>query len=438
MLHAPYGLQRELLGRAGTDHQGCPRFHDFPKAWAAYELTGRVDRQALEDALASVFDAADVFRQTIAGARAGGRTVDPPRHPCFAADSTEAAERRFRSAILPLLFDPGDLAAGARPFSLTVHAPGRTLLALGADHAFLDGYSLSVLLRAVTRDYQCRVRNEEPAPLPPGIPVLAARFRNPSERTDLARHFAACPQPATSLSLPGTRELPPEHWEAHDTHQFLVTAADAGGLRAWCARRSVAVSAAWRALVQFTASVWRRDEEPVPVLYARLGRTGTDALRAVGPFYESVVSLPGPRLSGDFDTWAGQGAEPGIEAPPLLGAWLSDFTGQRRLDLYRLVSFNYLPLPRPVRLDDATAAPVGGPLLAGLQPRPPQRLEKRNGVHAVVYRLTAGRFLVQVRADPRIAGTAKGFGQALRQALLLMGEGAPVSVVRRSVADAWG
>lgn len=437
MLHSPYGLQRELLGRARPDHQGCPRFHDFPKAWAAYELTGHVNRPALRDSLRDVFDAVDVFRHAIPGTQAAGRPVDAPRHLCFSADSVEAAESCFRSVILPLLFNPGDLAAGARPFSLTVHTPGRTLLALGADHAFLDGYSLSVLLRAVTRNYQCRLRGQEPAALPAAVPVLAAQFRNPATRTDLVRHFSACPPPATGLALPGAVELPPKLWEAHDTDQFLVTAADASGLRAWCAQRSVTLSAAWRVLVQFTASVWRHDGEPVPVLYSRLGRTGTESLRTVGPLYESTIALPGPKPSDDFDTWAEQAADPGTEPPPLLGSWLSDFTGQQRLDLYRLVSFNYLPLPRPVQLEDASAAPVGGPLLAGLAPRPPQRLEKRNGIHTVVYRLTAGRFAVQVRTDPRLAGTARGFSRALRQTVDLVGTGAPHAKVRRMVTDAW-
>ncbi|MGI5336524.1 hypothetical protein ACQEVS_03510 [Streptomyces sp. CA-181903] len=368
MLHSPYGLQRELLGRARPDRQGRPRFHDFPKAWAAYELTGPIDRVRFRDSLHHVFGAVDVFRHAIPGTRAAGRPVDAPRHLCFDDESVETAESRFRGAILPLLFDPGDLAAGARPFSLTVHAPCRTLLALGADHAFLDGYSLSVLLRAVTRDYQGRLRGAEPVTPPTAMPVLAARFRDPATRTDLARHFAACPPPATGLELPGAAEPPPQLWEAHDTEQFLVSAADAGGLRTWCTRRSVTLSAAWRALVQFTASVWRHEEKPVPVLYSRLGRTGTDSLRTVGPFYESALALPGPRLAGDFDTWVEQAADPGIEAPPLLGSWPSDFAGQQRLDEYRLVSFNYLPLPRPVRLDGVCAAPVGGPLLAGLAP----------------------------------------------------------------------
>lgn len=440
MLREPYGLQRELLGRAERDGDGRPRFHDFPKAWAGFDIAGPLDEGVLDRAVREAVAATDVFGRLLPGSGSGDSdkgAVEAPRHVRVAADDPDSARTGFRRAVTPLVFDRSDLSSGARPFSLIVHAPDRTLLAMGADHAFLDGYSVSVLLRAAARNYHRRLRGDGPVAVPAALPLLASQFRDPGERADLKEHFGACPRPASGLGRPGSPELPPEQWHAHDTDLFAVPLADSQALRSWCSHRSIPVSSAWRSIVQFTASVWSA-ELPVPVLYARWGRTQTDSLRAVGPFYESTIARSEPAFTGGFDGWVERASDPAVEAPPLLGSWLTDFVGQRGLDLYRLVSFNYYPLPRAVRLGGAMATPAGRDLLAGLRPEHTQRLEKRNAVHTVTYRLHDGRFAVQLMTDPRLAGPARSFGRALSYAVQILGTGASVAAARRSLADTWG
>jgi hypothetical protein len=436
MLHVPYGLQRELVGRAEPDGNGRPSFHDFPKAWAAFNIAGPLDQAVLDRSLRDAFASVDVFARLLPGRETpDDGAVEAPRHVRITADDTDSALNGFRRAITALVFDRSDLSSGARPFSLTVHTPDQTLLAMGADHAFLDGYSLSVLLRVVARNYHRHVRGDEPVTMPPALPLLASQFRDPADRPDLTDHFGACPRPASGLGLPGSPQLPPELWHAHDTHLFAVPLADSQILRSWCAHRSIPVSSAWRAIVQFTASV--RSEEPVPVLYSRWGRTGAGSLRAIGPFYESTVARSESRFANGFDCWVEQASDPAVEAPPLLGSWLTDFVGQPALDLYRLVSLNYYPLPRAVRIGGAIATPAGRDLLAGLRPEHAQRLEKRNAIHTVVYRLHDGRFALQLMTDPRLAGPARDFGRALNCAVRILGTGASVDSARCSLADEW-
>lgn len=425
----PYGVQLELLARAGVDHDGLARFHQFPKAWEAFEIEGHLDPARLERAIERAFQGTDTLTSPIPGYPPG--RVAPARHGTHCVDDRATARQLFRQTVVQLAYDRNDLLAGARPWSLLVCSGSYSILAFGADHAFLDGYSLTLLLRNIAEEYGT-IKDSRGLAVEASYLSRIAAIQQEAGLDDLKAHVKRCPAPHASLRMTGEIQIAPQEWHAHDEAHFTLTPEDSQSLIEWCARHEVSPGGVWRSLVQFVASAWVA--APLPVLYSRLGRPSLKSLHVVGPLSESVVAAAVPFVDGEFGSWVAAAADRSLEGPPLHGNWLSELVGQGGLDKYRLVSFNYYPPARATRMGAAAIAQSADPeLVAGLTSREPVQLEKRNGIVVTVCRTREGLFEVWLLADPRIVGPAVDFGRALNEASKSLAKGLNVNDVKSRI-----
>jgi hypothetical protein len=385
-----YGAQRELLLLSETDHDGVPRNNPMPRAWLLWAIRGDVDESRFVAALRLVAAANDVWHCRFSPTPDGPLLVrDPaPRPlPVTVADVGHAPvdERVARAgeALAEAVYAPMDLRHDPLARACLVRlGPHDHALTVVVDHGFADGHTLTGFVRRVAATYRDpqRPRSSVPSFLAHAATAVSDARRPASQ----AFWAAATATPVPAVSFPGGQWKPWWECDATGARSIQLDPPDLAALRAGMARTGATAPGAFLAAMSFLAGIWAT--APVPVLYARAGRSSRESLAVPGPLHEAVVSVAPTGVPRSLADWVRAHATTNAAAPPLLGQWLTDFGGVPTLRERRRLVLNVQSPLRTFNLGTARIGPAGKALHASI--RPPNGhpgFPARNALHLAVH-----------------------------------------------------
>lgn len=336
-----YGVQKEIVRRSVQDEHGSLGNHSFPRAWDGYVIKGHVDASKLAQVAERTLNAIDSLNYCITplGLSAPNKDFANAQVSVMSANSEMAAREKVSELLGLYVYEPRNLSKGPRPFFIICTQPGGALVALGADHAFIDGLSLSNITRAVTLSYDTTGihfgrRNVDDY----FASVRHLRKAAKIPHNDMLHYYGMLPQPVYDLNFPNGSAVDLKDWDAASTFTWKVPFRVSSELGRLARRLGVNISALFMHLFQLSCSLNVRGA--VPVVYARHGRSRKELIRAIGPFYESVVRPACSDFNCTLTEWLSRSCS-APECPPYDGAWLTDAIEQDKVAGYRGISFNY-------------------------------------------------------------------------------------------------
>jgi hypothetical protein len=290
-----YGAQRELLLLSQTDEDGVPSDNPMPRAWLLWAIRGDVDQSRFVATLRLVAAANDVWHCRFSATPDGPRLVRdsaPYPLPVTVVDVSHAPEgervARAGEAFAQAVYAPMDLRHDPLARACLVRlGPHDHALTVVVDHGFADGSTLTGFVRRVAATYRDpqRPRSAVPSFLAHAATAVSDA-RRPASR---AFWTAAMSPPVPAVSFPGGQWKPWWECDATGAQSIELDPPDLAALRAGMSRTAATAPGLFLAAMSFLAGIWAT--APVPVLYARAGRSSRESLAVPGPLHEAVVSV---------------------------------------------------------------------------------------------------------------------------------------------------
>jgi hypothetical protein len=397
----PYGAQREMLLLSDRDAAGLPVRNPMPRAWLLWRIQGPLDVPAFTEALRQVAAEQDSWHTRFTPTGEGPRLVlADPTGPMPVAHLTPSADQ-VGLALSEILYAPMDLRGDplARA-ALARLADGDHVLLVVADHATSDGMTLTSFLRRTVARYRhpTSALAEVPSFLAHTAAVATDEGRPASQRF-WAEAVAA---PVPEIRFPGGVWKPWPDCDATRATPFGFGDTLLADLREGTRRTGAPAAALLLAATSFLCGLWA--EEPVPVLYARSGRSRREWLAVPGPLHEAVVSVAPAevRQARTLSEWTRAHATANAASPPLLGQWLTDFGGLETLRERRRIVLNVQSRLRSFNLGSASIGPAGNAVPGGIPPPAGHPgFPARNALHLAV-RWSAREVTMTVHHDPEV------------------------------------
>ncbi|HET9622575.1 MAG TPA: condensation domain-containing protein [Kofleriaceae bacterium] len=441
----PYGTQREACLVGTFDADGWLVDNPMPRAVFAFQIDGALDPGRFTAALHRSAALVDAWRARLRKTANGfvliggvGEASEPVAVTMTSVCDRPPEERpaAMRAILEGVLYSPWDLRrepqarVGVVEIQPDVHV---TLVAV--DHAACDGVSLAAFLRRALALY---------AGLPgdggPSMMAFASRTLNDPARA-AARQFwsAQMAQPIGVPKFPGGRVKP---WSERVGGEVVYAALDGAALAAFDhARRRIGARRAslFVAAMGFVVELWA--ERPVPIVYARAGRSYPGAERVEGPLLEVVSTVaPTGRPPATISAWMRERSDAEGHSPPLYGQWLSDFGGVEALRERRLIVVNSLApvMIERVTIGGARLGPADISILSSLRvPAGHTGLPSYNGLHMFM-RWTETAVNAAIFHDRDVLPSTQPVIATLERLFLMMAsepDAAPASIADRLRRD---
>jgi hypothetical protein len=418
-----------MLLLSDRDASGRPVRNPMPRAWLLWRIQGRLDVPALTGALRQVAAEQDSWRTRFTPTQAGPRLVlAEPAGPMPVAYLTPPADQ-VGSALSETLYAPMDLRSDPLARAALVRlASGDHVLLVVADHATSDGITLTSFLRRTVARYRHPTGTLAEVP---SFLAHAAAVATDAQRPASQRFWAeAVAAPVPEIRFPGGVWKPWPDCDATRATPFVFTDTLLADLREGTRRTGAPAAALLLAATSFLCGLWA--QRPVPVLYARSGRSRREWLAVPGPLHEAVVSVTPAEVpqAQTLSGWTRAHATANAASPPLLGQWLTDFGGLETLRERRRIVLNVQSRLRSFDLGTASIGPAEGAVPGGVPPPAGQPgFPARNALHLAI-RWSAREVTMTIHHDPEVVPEAEPVLGALAEFARLLARSPDVATDR--------
>ncbi len=351
-----FGMPSRMLATGVVDEDGYLRENPSEPAWNLLLLTGPVDVVRLAEAVSVVTIACDVLHMRLRATPSGPKLVSGSWPP-FTLEVLEVAAPVVDGRLAPelagklraLLFDKLDLRTSAAGRVCLVRGDGdQHLLALSFDHSVLDGWSMTLVSRAIAHCYRYGSYTprgpsfqEYVSSLPPDAEDSLAVWKDL-----LARH----PLPGPALRFPGGGSKPPESFEINGWHDTTFPTSFADDLTAAVKRTGLSRAELLTAVTGLAFRLW--SDGPQPILSVRHGHSRPEDVLVVGPLVESYVIFPPVGAPDTVSAWLAGHAPANAVAPSLHGRSIREVAPLAP----RHAALNIVPPARPLVFGPSTKA----------------------------------------------------------------------------------
>ncbi|WP_145016002.1 MULTISPECIES: condensation domain-containing protein [Micrococcus] len=373
-----------------VDSEGWLVGHPQEPVWDLYRVEGTLDLVRLEAAWRGVTDGIDTLRFRIRDE--GGqpflyRVADAPSSEFEIADidSCFGVGGLSEPAIDAVSEHIGNTRCGpeAALAKLLVLRDGFDfLLCFSIDHGFSDGWSLSLILKRLSRAYRSGASGSSAgdykgASLEGFLNRWIGEVDISAARRELSDYFQDIESPGSALC---GEEFSPERGDAFfvDSKRTYVVPTDVDQKVSHLAEVGECFSVdVWNAAVSVTAR--RCSQGPQPLFYIHHGRVDRRDFNVVGPLYEARVlrsARSGSRVGEQISELAA--------VPALRGANLREMGLTNKLRF----AVDHVPESSPIKFDDdVTGRPILGAELGGLSGSVFEPSESAATVWVTIYRM---------------------------------------------------
>jgi len=347
-----FGMPSRMLATGVVDEDGYLRENPSEPAWNLLVVRGPVDVSRLATAVSVVTAASDVLHLRLRATESGPKLVSGSWPPVV-LEVLEVAEPVVDGQLAPdlaaklsaLLFDKLDLRTSAAGRVCLVRGDGdEHLLALSFDHSVLDGWSMTLVSRAIAHCYRY-------GSYTPRGPSFAEYVRSLPTEVDLAVWqdlLARYPLPGPALRFPGGGAA--ESFEINGWYDATFSASFAEDLTVAVKRTDLSRAELLTAATGLAFRLW--SDGPQPMLSVRHGHSRPEDVLVVGPLVESYVIFPPAGSPPTVGSWLAGHAPANAVAPPLHGRSIREVAPLAP----RNAALNIVPPARPLVLGPSTKA----------------------------------------------------------------------------------